>query len=265
MTKMARQLAPLLLAAASGMDCGDGVHLCGVIVLEGGQGPGNYHHERTAVHGIWPQTGSYGTSSCIAPTESSDQPTSPLACYEDLGFQQHEWGKHGVCAGVKNAADFFNQVCSLAAPGLALMEDIKESGGNLGAMEAALTNAGYPITELDTAHSQIYLSCCSGPDGQWKIAAVEDFPTVCPWGSAPVPAPQSTPAPSPSPHGRRRQTPAPSHERRRRSTPSNPTQCLHSQHGPRCSNDDDCTDVTFCVRCARSGYCTDVAVEMEVV
>ena len=52
---------------------------------------------------------------------SAAQPKELISCYDDLGFEQHEWGKHGVCAGVKDAKDFFTQVCALSAPPLRVM------------------------------------------------------------------------------------------------------------------------------------------------
>ena len=30
--------------------------------------------------------------------------------YAIIGFEEHEWGKHGKCAGVKNADDFFGSI-----------------------------------------------------------------------------------------------------------------------------------------------------------
>lgn len=222
-----RALAPVVLAAAD-MDCGTGVSLCGVLVLESGYGPDHYEHSSPVVHGLWPQTSPYGNSECIAPQDSSDL-TKILECYDDLSFQQHEWGKHGVCAGVVDAADFFGQICNLASAPLKVMAGVKAQGGSLSAMETAVTNAGYPVYQVDSGDSQIYLSACAGPDGKWKIGAVDDFPTLCPGGDGP--------APSPPPSG---QT------------------CISGQHGPRCSADGDCAGASNCVRCAHSGYCTDV-------
>ena len=59
---------------------------------------------------------------------SSANPTTVYPCYDDtddpdgdLGFEQHEWGKHGVCAGVADADDYFTQLCAIAAGPLAAM------------------------------------------------------------------------------------------------------------------------------------------------
>ena len=69
-----------LAALGKYMDCGDSVPLCGTLTLETGLGPGAYHHDDVAVHGLWPETGSYGTSACVAPG-STDDPTVVYPCY----------------------------------------------------------------------------------------------------------------------------------------------------------------------------------------
>jgi len=222
---------PVALAAAD-MECGNGVALCGVLVLESGYGDGHYSHGSPVLHGLWPQVSPYGSSECIAAQDSSDL-TKVLECYDDLGFQQHEWGKHGVCAGVVDAADFFGQICALSSAPLKVMAPIKAQGGDLSAMVTAVTNAGYPVYQVDEGEDQIYLSACASSDGRWKIGAVKDFPTLCPGGDGP--APPAPPAPSPS-----------------------GGQCNSGEHGPRCSGDTDCSGASNCVRCAHSGYCTDV-------
>lgn len=52
------------------------------------------------------------------------------------------WTSHGVCAGVTDSADFFTQVCSLATAPLAVMASIRDEGGDLDAMAAALEKQG---------------------------------------------------------------------------------------------------------------------------
>ena len=98
--------APALLVALSAytapnfMDCGD-VPLCGVLTLETGLGPGAYHHDFVSVHGLWPETGSYGSSQCVAPSSSSSDPGKIYKCYDHPGgsgmapiaFEKHEWEK----------------------------------------------------------------------------------------------------------------------------------------------------------------------------
>ena len=56
-----------------------------------------------------------------------------------MDFETHEWIKHGRCAGVKDADDFFTQVCALSAAPLALM---KEAAG-FSEMVASLRHAGF--------------------------------------------------------------------------------------------------------------------------
>jgi len=165
------------LGGAPYMNCGSS-SLCGVLVLESGYGPPDYHHDVPCVHGIWPQVGSYGSSQCIAPSDTSD-PTSMASCYDDLGFMTHEWEKHGTCAGVKDSDDFFSQVCSLSAQPLSVMQPLRAQSQSLADMASALKNGGYPVYYVDDVDSQIYISVCASNDGQWKIADVSQFSTKC--------------------------------------------------------------------------------------
>ena len=124
----ARDMLHLLLLTAPApvrdnpMDCGD-AYLCAAIALETGLGSGNYKHDTPVVHGLWPETGSHGSSRCIAPSGSTDDPTKVFSCYDqkdhttadNLDFERHEWDKHGRCAGVVDATDFFDQLCNLSA------------------------------------------------------------------------------------------------------------------------------------------------------
>merc|ERR1712086_864850 len=95
------------------------------------------------------------------------------------GFEEHEWTKHGVCAGVRNADDFFTQMCSLAASPLSIMIDKKKAGDDLNAMSSAVTKAGYEVFHVDTGISQLYLSACAGHDGKWKLSKVSQFSSAC--------------------------------------------------------------------------------------
>ena len=74
-----------LTAATAGgtpMECGARVNVCGIITLESGLGDGVYAHKEPSVHGLWPEVGTYGTSSCIAPSQSTADPTRVYSCYE---------------------------------------------------------------------------------------------------------------------------------------------------------------------------------------
>ena len=169
------------------MDC-KGAPLCGVLVLETGLGSGNYHHDAVAVHGLWPETGSYGSSQCIKPSSSRMDPSKVYSCYEQDGqskddlisFETHEWEKHGSCAGVEDAEDFFSQVCGLAREPLQQMAQTKSSGTtDLDEYAKDLRGAGYPVFATDSGNSQVELSCCAGSDGQWVLANTSDFGSKC--------------------------------------------------------------------------------------
>ena len=103
----------------------------------------------------------------------------PLIEQQNLDFEVHEWTKHGVCAGVQDAADFFTQVCTLAVQPLAIMNSTKAAGGNLNDMATAVENAGYEVWSIDTSNSQLELSVCAGQDGRWLFADQSTFPKYC--------------------------------------------------------------------------------------
>lgn len=220
------------------MDCGN-VAVCGVLTLETGLGPGNYHHNGPAVHGLWPEVGSYGTSKCVAPSGSKANPTKVYPCYTgnsssfQLSFEAHEWGKHGSCAGVKDADDFFSQICGLAS---APIKTMVASGTTLDNQVAELKVAGYEVFSIDKVDSQVQLSAClNSKTGKWVLGKVADFSSIC-GGSGPAPGPSPGPVPpGPTPSG----------------------YCAPNQHGPKCKSDAECIHIPSCVRCAKSGYCTN--------
>jgi hypothetical protein len=151
-----------------------------------------------------------------------------------LSFEVHEWEAHGVCSGTADSTDFFTQLCDLSVAPLAIMNATRYGSGatDLYAMADALTAAGYEVFDVDSSsNSQVELSVCAGPDAVWKLAAMADFPTVCGgWADT-------------DDNG--------SHD-------DDTQTCLPDVHGPACSSDSQCLNVTSCVRCASSGYCTDV-------
>lgn len=230
--------------ARSEMGCGSNVPLCGTLTLESGLGQGVYHSKEARVHGLWPETGSYGTSKCITPQDQSA--TSKIySCYADkddseeqiLWFENHEWTTHGRCAGVKDVDDFFGQVCGLSKDPLGALESAKKAGKDLESMADVLKEQGYPVWSLDEREDQILLSACAGYDGRWILANVNEMPSKC-GGSSPSPSP----SPQPSPGG----------------------SCFPGKKGPVCSSDADCSTLDGCVRCAHSGYCTDQALAVLV-
>jgi len=220
------------------MDCGDNVPLCGVLTLQSGLGPGVYKGDKPRVHGLWPQVGRYGDSKCITPnTRAFDEKI--YSCYRDpsepkkqvLWFEDHEWMKHGTCAGASNDQDFFAQVCSLAARPLRVME---QAGHSFKTMVAAVRAAGLPVCSLDYHYAQVELCVCAAADGRWKLAPEADFPRVCGGGSG---LPKTT---------------------RRRRSHSKGARCVPGKRGPRCRRNADCRGNSGCTRCAKSGYCTNV-------
>ena len=235
-------VAPLVVALSLGtvaadrsgtryMDCG-GTSLCGVLTVESGFGTGYYQHDKPAVHGLWPEVGAYGSSSCIAPKDTTP-PSTLFPCYQggdpshQLDFEQHEWSKHGVCSATKNASDFFSQICALAQAPLGVMSTTRASGvTNTSIYAKDLASAGYAVWDT-MENGQVELSACARADGSWVLGAVADFGTLC--GAGPVAPPSPT-----------------------------TSSCVPGAHGPTCSSDADCAGKTGCVRCAHSGFCTDV-------
>lgn len=171
------------------MECGKGIDLCGVLTLESGLGANYYRHNQPSVHGLWPQTGEYGSSDCLIP-ESKEPPNRIYSCYEDgaaqvgeaheLAFEKHEWEKHGICSGTKDVDDYFGQICSLAEKPVKTM---RESGGSFrdfGKMVDKLKAEGYPVYDVDYYNKQIMLSTCFNPRKKlWVIASVKNFGLFC--------------------------------------------------------------------------------------
>ncbi|CAL1133798.1 unnamed protein product [Cladocopium goreaui] len=218
------------------MDCGKDVEVCGVLTLESGEGKGAYTHPQPVVHGLWPQTSNFGTSECERPEISAANPTKVYPCFDTQGssssavwFQKHEWEKHGVCAGVKNADDFFRQVCQLSSAPLQVMAGSRAAGQDLVDMADQLQRAGYCVYHIDSYNKQLQLSACQDEKGIWHLADVNSFPQVCGGGGG-----------SPAGGGEIGGV------------------CVTGQRGPRCSKDADCWGKANCQRCAHSGYCTDV-------
>ncbi|CAK0839344.1 unnamed protein product [Prorocentrum cordatum] len=257
------------------MSCGQGVPFCGVLSLESGLGPGKYLHDEPAVHGLWPQTDHFGSSQCRLPS-SKAPPEQVHACYRQAGqspqellsFQRHEWSNHGMCSGAADEADYFSQVCDLAAAPLSIMAEVRRRGGGLDAMSVGLQDAGYEVWGRSDGTSEVRLSACAGSDGRWTLAPVRDFARRCgasslrgagaaaPAGSAERPAAAEGEAPAtsgaiaaePARHLEHRPEPAAQEEASPR--------CVLGRRGPPCAADDACAALGGCLRCARSGHCT---------
>ena len=224
-----------VVVAADYMDCG-GAPLCGVLTLETGLGRGPYQHDKPSLHGLWPETGQYGSSSCVSPTVSAAAPSQLYPCYESgdaamrqLEFEGYEWKKHGVCAGVRDADDYFRQACRLSEDPLRLLAAERASGAiEMRTYARRLVAEGYAVFGIDGRNGQLELAACAGADGQWVLSQPSDFGVRC-----------ATAAPSSG------GSVAPARQ-----------MCQRSQRGPKCSSDADC-GYSGCVRCARSGFCTD--------
>lgn len=166
------------------LDCGNTL-LCGVLALETGLGEGSYKHPAPTVHGLWPATGSYGTSACTAPSKSAANPKQLFSCYNSsssrqVEFEEHEWQKHGMCAGVRDAADYFSQVCSLSRKPLATMVKSRSVGRTLSSEFASdLAAMGFPVFFNDSRHGQITLSSCADSMGTWHLASRGEFSSLC--------------------------------------------------------------------------------------
>jgi hypothetical protein len=225
-----------------GMSCG-GAELCGVLALETGLGEGNYRHDTPSVHGLWPEVPPYGNSACIAPASHAPPKPGLPSCYNNPAanpdhqswFVEHEWSKHGVCAGAGSEDDYFAQICAISSGPLRAMATARKAGGDLYDLVRAVHDAGYPIFNIDRHDSQIMLSACARRDSRrsnafiWQLAKVTDFATACGDGRGVAPSP--TPVPS--------------------------ARCILYQRGPPCASDGDCLAVDGCLRCARSGFCTN--------
>ena len=225
-------------AKAEYMDC-DGAPLCGVLTLETGLGKGPYEHAAPSLHGLWPQVGKYGSSQCMRPTKSAAVPNELFACYQSsdtpfhrqLSFEQHEWTKHGRCAGAADAQDYLQKACSLSRDPLSLLAAERDAGrSELSELARRLERAGFPVFTLDHRNMQIELSACAGDDGTWVLARPSEYRARC---------------------GSRQTAATPT-------TPNAALSCARNVKGPKCEQDADC-GFSGCVRCARSGYCTDQA------
>jgi len=158
------------------LDC-RGSPSCGVLTLESGFGSGKYHHELPSVHGLWPEVGSYGNAPCLKPVDPAAL-DHLSGCYDDLSFQTHEWDKHGKCAGVDNAEDYFDQVCGLASKPLNVMVAAGETWEDM--LQAMMEQ--FPVWNVDESQKQVEITACAGEDRIWRIASEDEFSSVCGMG-----------------------------------------------------------------------------------
>ena len=81
--------------------------------------------------------------------------------------------------GVKDAKDFFTQVCALSAAPLRVMAATVAAGGDVARAAADLKAAGYAIFGTDAKNSQVELSACADASGTWHLAAISGFAATC--------------------------------------------------------------------------------------
>jgi hypothetical protein len=167
------------------MDC-RGAASCAVLVLETGMGSGYYRHVVPSVHGLWPQNGHYGNSACVPPLARRAMVGYLPACYDTVearqdlahqqSFVQHEWTKHGACAGTADEASYFDTICRMAREGTRLIDNTQP----LQTIAATLYSHGLPVHCVDNSNQQIYISACasrnttSGVLG-WKCAPFASY------------------------------------------------------------------------------------------
>lgn len=135
-------------------------------------------------------------------------------CFKQAGnrqawFENHEWTKHGICAGTRNDDDFFDQVCAISKTALAAMNQVRDEKimpcvrqKTEPEQETCFLKIvremkkRFPVYSVDQHNDQIMLSACAGSDGIWKLAKVTDFPRVCGRGRTPSPSRPSRPSTS---------------------------------------------------------------------
>lgn len=231
------------------------------------------------MHGLWPSRNTTATADsypCSCTHEEFD--ASQLASIRkdlntywptlmpgntDQSFWDHEWSKHGTCAGPHNQLGYFNTTLSWRREldvynVLAASSVVPGKSYNASDFDAAFTKAHGAAAMLgcDRGNKLREVSfCLANPTAQYDgpvraaqctdgVSHTHGEVTSCDRSrSIAYVAQGSNPGPSPSPPG-----PSP---------PGGKT-CAHGQHGPKCSSDKDCAGVDSCRRCAHSGYCTDV-------
>lgn len=107
-----------------------------------------------------------------------------------LWFVNHEWQKHGRCAGLPNPTSFFSQVCDLVGPikdavdsyrleGLNNYTDVHTIACKLDASFSDVEVVAHDKSSFGTS-GEILISACRSPrDGKWRLAPTSRFHEVC--------------------------------------------------------------------------------------
>ncbi len=166
-----------LFGLNSYMNCGN-ISLCGVLTIELGIGKSVYNHTDVSVHGLWPQTGNYGSSGCVYPGGNPDDPIPIVSCYTDTNFQKHEFLKHGICAS--NSADnYFTQVCQLSSEVIPTIRDLKNEKKGIKEIANDMELLGYEVFSIDNTNGQLLFSVCADKENRWIFSKVKDFEEKC--------------------------------------------------------------------------------------
>lgn len=138
--------------------------LCGVLTIESGFGPNAYKHPAPGLHGLWPETGAYGTSACVAPRNATFDAPAACAYLNDTSFARHEWAKHGLCAGGPGPSSaYFAQACALAAQVLPALP-----AASWEAMQQAASQSPF-FWQVSPADKQLLFSVCSSTGAAWEF------------------------------------------------------------------------------------------------
>ena len=261
--------------ADTAMKCGSGVNLCGVISLESGFGSGNYNHPLPAVHGLWPATGTFGDSDCVAPGDVSARerpdfpglkmllpskraarltaPCSLLLLALSLATQTSPPKAVPGCYDSKADLGFVQHewskhgICSGTKDSADFFAQVCALVAKPLSVMNASRSGGGKLDDMASALKNSGIAVFqkdseSSPNNELQISACARNGT---WVLAAVSefgtkCGGGGPSPPPPP------------------APPSGGSCAPGKKGPACSRDGDCVGVPDCVRCAHSGFCTSV-------
>lgn len=164
------------IAGAAFMTCPASSPMCGVLAIESGFGPNAYKHPAPGLHGLWPETGAYGTSACQRPQNATfDASAVARQCAYvnetsgDWVFARHEWAKHGMCAGGPGPASaYFAQACSLARVALSNLT----GAASWQLMQAAAQQSPFLWGVSQPDKQLLFSVCATGINNTWTFCTV---------------------------------------------------------------------------------------------